>query len=114
MSTVALSQSTLHSELFAQVNLAGYLTLQEFVLRTGDYDLTKVDDVGAMGDLQSIPNVMIGDEHPDTLSRKVHSDALDLVHRDRIDAGEGLIEQQKVRLDRQGAGDFRPASFASG
>ena len=41
-------------------------------------------------------------------------DLLDVADRDRVHAGEGLVEEDEFRRAGQGAGDFHPASFAAG
>ncbi|KAG1312642.1 hypothetical protein G6F63_016251 [Rhizopus arrhizus] len=41
-------------------------------------------------------------------------DALDLADRNRIDAGERLVEQDQARLRGQCTGDLAPTAFATG
>src|SRR5258708_36590168 len=67
-----------------------------------------VDDVGAVADAERFPNVMIRYEHADAALLEEPNDALDVEHRDRVDAGERLGEQDEGRL---GAG--RPGYFQS-
>ena len=45
---------------------------------------------------------------------QVADDALDLADRDRVDAGEGFVEQHQARLGGQRAGDLDAAALAAG
>ena len=71
------------------------------------------NDKGGLTDIQRVADIVIGDEHPDAALLQVQDDLLDIVDRDRVDAGKGLIQQDEVRLGRQGAGDFDPAAFTA-
>ncbi len=57
---------------------------------------------------------MVGDEHTDAALLEMGDDALDLADRDRIDAGEGFVEQDQARLGGQGTGDLAAAAFTAG
>ena len=57
-----------------------------------------MNDVGPVGDAQRLANIVIGDEQPDTPLFQVKDDLLDVSHRDRVDAGERLIEEHEVDL----------------
>ncbi|MDT4860089.1 hypothetical protein FQZ97_946300 [compost metagenome] len=56
---------------------------------------------------------MVGDEHADAARLEETDDALDLDHGDRVDAGEGLVEQDETRVGGQGAGDLDPAALTA-
>ena len=56
---------------------------------------------------------MVGDEHTNPSVFQETDDTLDFDHRDRIDAGEWLVEQYEPRSGRQGACDFNPPTFAA-
>ncbi len=45
---------------------------------------------------------------------QIENDALQLQHLNRVDAAEGLVEQQKARVDHQRAGDFHAPPLAAG
>ena len=99
MSTVSIypkRKPLLHAKLLSQVDLAGDLALQELDLRPRHHDLPQVDDVGTMGDLQGIPDVVIGNEYSDSPVGQIQGDALDLVDGDRIDAGKWFIQKEKM------------------
>ena len=56
---------------------------------------------------------MVGDDDADILVFERGDDRLDVLHGDRVDAGEGFVEQDERRIDRHGAGDLRAAALAA-
>ena len=64
------------------------------------------DDVGVVTDTQRLAHVVIGDQNANAALLEETDDALDFDHRDRIDAGKGLIKQDEAGLRRQGASDL--------
>src|SRR5258708_6857048 len=68
-----------------------------------------VDDVGAVADAERFPNVMIRYEHADAALLEEPNDALDVEHRDRVDAGERL-----GGLGAERPGYFQAAPLATG
>ena len=71
------------------------------------------DDVGVVANAQGLAHVVVGDQHADVAVFQEGDDALDLNDGNRVDAGKGLVEQDKARLRGQGAGDFHSASLAT-
>src|SRR5258708_23109562 len=72
-----------------------------------------VDDVGAVADAERFPNVMIRYEHADAALLEEPNDALDVEHRDRVDAGERLVEQDEGRLGAERPGYFQSPPLTS-
>src|SRR5690606_14604491 len=77
-------------------------------------DMAVVDDVGLVADIQGLTHVMVGDEHADALVLEVLDDLLDIVHRDRVDPGEGLVQQNELRIGSQGPSNLRAAALTAG
>ena len=75
--------------------------------------MTVADDEGVVADAQRLAHVVVGDEHADATPLEKAHDALDLDHRDRVDAGEGLVQQDEARLRGQGTGDLDAAALAA-
>lgn len=48
------------------------------------------------------------------LGLEVVNDLLDVTNRDRVDAGEGLVEQNELGVGRQGAGNLHAAALTTG
>ena len=57
---------------------------------------------------------MIGEQDADAFGFEVADEMLDVGDRDRVDAGEGFVEQQTARIGGQGAGDLGAAPLAPG
>src|SRR5690606_27335904 len=72
-----------------------------------------VEDIRPVANAQGLAHVVVGDQHADAAVLEVLDDALDLADRDRVDAGEGLVEQDQPRLGGQGARDLHAAAFAA-
>src|SRR5437867_12183618 len=56
---------------------------------------------------------MVRYEHPDAALLEEPYDALDVEHRDRVDAGEGLVEQDERGAGAERARDLQPPPLAS-
>src|SRR5690606_36789336 len=57
---------------------------------------------------------VVGDQDRDAAGGELAEDLLDLLDRDRVDAGEGLVEEEELRLDRERAADLEAAALAAG
>ena len=68
--------------------------------------LAGVDDIGAVDEAERLADVVIGDEHADAARLQMPHEILDVADRDRVDAGEGLVEQHEGGL----AGEARAIS----
>ncbi len=62
---------------------------------------------------ERFPHVMVGDEHADAAVGEVAGDALDVVHRQRVDSREGLVEQDEGGIGGEGPGDLDAAALAA-
>jgi hypothetical protein len=56
---------------------------------------------------------MISYQDADAALAQMLDDPLDVQHRDRIDAGEGLVEQHEARLCGEGPGDLDAPPFSA-
>src|SRR5687767_5357958 len=59
-----------------------------------------MDDVGAVDQAERFAHIVVGDEHADAPPGQVADERLDLADRDRVDAGERLVEQHEGRAAR--------------
>src|SRR5258708_2469555 len=71
--------------------------------------LTRIDDVGAVGKTKGLAHVVVGDENADAALFQVADEVLNITDGDRVDAGEGLVEQHVGRTRRQRARDLGAA-----
>ena len=92
--------SASEAEVLAEVHLS-YLVIGDDGVGTafGQY-ATGVEDIGVIADSQRLPNVVVGDEHADAQAGQVLDDFLDLDHRNRVDSGEWLVEQDEAGARR--------------
>src|SRR5438445_4793595 len=110
LSSRAISTLSLSFQLepLAQVHAAG-------ALRGGDLGwgarLQKApldEQDGAIADAQRLADGVIADEHAQPALAQFPDQPLQLVHRDRVDAGEGLVEEEEPRHGEQRPRDLRP------
>src|SRR6478735_2233504 len=102
-----------HAEFLAQIDFA-HLFVREYRRRRalGQY-LAFAEDVGAIADAERLAHVVIGDQHADAAFLQMPHDALDLADRNRVHAGERLVQQHEARLGRERARDLDAAAFAA-
>src|SRR6185437_3277002 len=93
-----LSSSWLKAEMLSQIDLPDVFIINNFVRRSRGQHTAFVDDVGPVADAQRLAHVVIGDHHADFAFLQEADDLLYVEHRDRIDAGERLVEQMKRGL----------------
>ena len=67
-----------------------------------------MQDIGAVDDLQRLAHIVVGDQHADAAILEVPDQVADLADRDRVDAGQRLVEQDEVRAASPGRGRSRP------
>ena len=73
-----------------------------------------MQDVGAVDDVERLAHIVVGDQHADAAMLQVRDEVADVGDGDRVDAGERLVEQDVIRLGREGPGDLYPATLAPG
>ena len=84
------------------------------VRRTLGQHVAAVDDVGPVDQPEGLANVVIGDQHADPATFQMPHQILYVADRDRIDAGERLVQQHEGRLAGERSGDFAAAALAAG
>src|SRR5436190_746477 len=95
-------------EALAEVEAADILVGDERLGASGEEDLATVDDAGAVDDVESLADIVIGDQHADVAGLELDDEVADVGDRDRVDAGERLVEKH----DR-GIGGKRPGDLAA-
>ena len=57
---------------------------------------------------------MVGDDDADVAVLEFGDDVLDVLHGDGIDACEGFVQEDELRIHGKGAGDFAAAALTAG
>src|SRR5688572_2162247 len=104
----------LHAEVLAQIYSANTVIIDNLFGMARSEHRAFVDDVGAVADAERFPHVMVRNEHADAALLQEPNDALDVEHRDRVDAGERLVEQDEGRPRGERARDLQAAALAAG
>src|SRR6478609_10767370 len=103
----------LHAEILTQVHLTNSFVGKDFFRTSGSDHRAAIHDTGPVTHAERFPHVMIGDQHADAARGQFGDDFLDVQHRDRIHAREGLIQQDEARRGGQRARDFHAPPFAA-
>src|SRR5579863_3422641 len=103
-----------HVKVFAQIHAAHFRVVAQRFGRARTEDSAIVDDIGAIGDGQGLPNVVVRHHDADAGVFKIEDDLLQLQHLNWIDAGERFVQQKKTRLDHQAARDLDAPPLAAG
>ena len=76
-------------------------------------DRAVADDVSPVADAEGFAHVVVGNQHADAARFEELDDFLDVDDGNRVDASEGLVQEDEARLHGQYAGDFDAAAFAA-
>ena len=72
-----------------------------------------MDDVGPIDQAQGLADVVVGDQHADAAPFQMLHQHADVADRDRIDAGERLVQQHEARAVGERAGDLAASALAA-
>src|SRR5919109_1825383 len=97
-----------------QVDLGNCVIEHQLAHRARDLHLSVEHYVGTVHDVESLLHIVIADDHADPAVPKPRDDSLNVVHSDRVDTGEWLIEHHELRRSDQRPRNFEPAAVAAG
>src|SRR6202034_3260114 len=78
-------EPSLQFEILTQVHLTDLRVGKNLFRRTRRKHGALADDIRAAADAERLPDIMIGNQHPDAFVRQVLDYALDIAHREGID-----------------------------
>src|SRR5690554_887159 len=99
--------------MFAQVNLAHFAVVEHLRGIAFSNNMAFADNIGFFANTQGLADIVIGNKHADTATFQVANNLLDIAHRDGIDSGKRLVEQDKLGVGRQRTGNFYTPPLAS-
>src|SRR5579875_1493745 len=99
---------------FAKINAPHLDVVAKLVRRAGAEDAALGDDVSPVGHAEGLAHAVIGDQDADAARLEVKDYLLQLEHGDGIDAAEGLVEQDELRLNAERPGNLHPPALAAG
>src|SRR5690606_22976865 len=106
--------SDLKRESFPEVDFAHTRIRQNLVRRAARHQLPVVQDIGIAADSKCLPNIVISYQYANPALAQVPDDPLDVEHRNRVNAGERLVEQHELGFRRKRARNFDAPALASG
>src|SRR5207247_6958442 len=103
--------SLIQAKMIAEINSPDLRIIAQFFRAALTEYFPTFQDVCAIGDAESFPDVMIGNQHANSQIREVPDDPLKFLDGYRVNARERLVEENERRLQRERAGDFQPAAL---
>ena len=88
--------------------------MDQFIRGALFQDDALVENISPVADTQGFPDVVVRDEHAQIPVSQVTDNVLDISHRQGVDAGKRLIQDDKVGGGDQGPGDLDPAPLTPG
>ena len=104
----------LEDEAGTEVFRADVLVGGQFLRRALLEDHAFIQQIGPVGDGEGLTDVVVGDDDADIAVFQLRDDVLDVLHGDRVDPGEGFVQQDELRVHGEGAGDLAAAAFTAG
>ena len=98
----------------AEIDVGDGLVEHQLAHGARDLHLAVEHDVRAVHDIESLFHVVIADQHADAAMAEVGDDGLDVVHGDRVDPRERLVQHHEFRLRHQRPRDLEPAPLSAG
>src|SRR5262245_56274974 len=103
-----------HFKVCSQIGAPRLFVVQDFFHTALKKDMPISDEVAFIDDGKDFPSIVIGDQNTDLLLGKVTDEMFDILDRQRIDVGKGLVEHQEGGLSDKSSGDFHAAPLPSG
>src|SRR5215467_14026656 len=97
----SLDGGPLQPEILAEVNASYTFIIDDLVGFAEGEHQSFVNYVRVIADAERLANVMVGDQDADSSFLEETDDLLYVEHRDRIDACERLVEEDKARPGRE-------------
>src|SRR5258706_2142977 len=108
-----LQPRRLQAEMLSKIDFPHALIINDFVRFAVSQYRAVVDYIGAVANAERLAYVVVGNQHPDFPRLEKPDDFLDIKHRNRVDSGKWLVEQNETWLGRQRARDFDPPPLAA-
>src|SRR6185295_6202405 len=103
----------LHPEILPQVDSFYFLISRQLFRRPRAEYFSVVNYIRPVRNGQSLTHVVIGYQHSDPALAKLLQNTLNIDHRNRIDSGERLIQENESRFDHQTPRDFSSPPLAA-
>src|SRR5690242_1946625 len=102
-----------HRKALAQIDAFHLWVMSQFCRSSGSEDSALINNVGAVGHREGLAHIMVGDQNANSALLQIENNLLQIEHGNWVDAGERLIEQDKLRLDGQAARNLHPPALTA-
>ena len=93
---------------FTQINPPDVFVRHDLIRPAFHQDLTVMENISAINDIQRLPDIMVGDQNADSAIFEMGDQVANFANRNRVDSRERFIKQDIGGLGGQRAGDFNP------
>jgi hypothetical protein len=104
----------LHSKFLAEIDAARSAAFNNFLWLAFFQNFAVMNDISPLADAQRLSDIMVRYNHPDPFCGQAQYDVLNLMHRNRINAGKRLIKENKRRRGYQRPGYLNPPALSAG
>src|ERR1700677_255533 len=103
----------LHPEILAQVEPPDVGMFDDGGRWAFRQHMSTMNDVGAIDQSERLAHVVVSDQDADAAALEMPHEILDIADRDRVDAGEGFVEQYERRFSCKSARDLATPPLAA-
>src|ERR1700692_2839014 len=96
------------------IGLADELVILELLRGSGEADAAGLDQVGAVDDIEDLPDVLLDDEHREPLGADAADEIKDLLDHERGETRGRLIHEQELWARHEGTTDRAQLLLAAG
>src|SRR5262245_17893710 len=102
-----------NAEFLAEIEAANLGIVHNVVLAALHQDLARINDVRAVGEVEGLADIVVGNEHPNAAAGQTPHEPLDFDHGLGVDAGERLVQQHLIRTARKPAADLGATALSA-
>jgi hypothetical protein len=106
-------QAPSKAEIGAKVVAPDIRISDDLIGRAFGQDMALMDDERPVDELERFADVVIRNKHPDSPSGELSHQVANITDRNRVNSGEGLVEEHEFGVCGEGTRDFHAATFAA-
>lgn len=100
-------------KLIAEVKSANVWVGDDFSRTTMRQNLTSMNNVSAVDQTERFTHIMVSDKNANTTASQMTHELLDVRNGNRVNTGEGFVEQHEIRARCQRTRDFQTTTFTT-
>ena len=102
----------LQGKVLSKVGFAHFCVAEDMFCRAFGNNMAFTDNIGMLADIQCFTHIVVGDQHTNTFVPQVADNTFDVIDRDGVNPGKGLIQQNKLWVCSQCPSNFDAPSLS--